>query len=176
MESANSFLIYKIRRKEYKAKILASLKEIRRSNNYMENKPAIFIVHGHDNALKSEVARFLEKLDIEPVILHEQANRGKTIIEKLTSEIKRVNFGIVLYTADDTVESGAKRARQNVIFEHGFLVGCLGCDRVCVIMDENIEKPSDNDGIVYIKKENWKLDIANELKEAGFDVDKNKII
>ena len=31
----------------------------------------IFIVHGHDNGLKNEVARFLEKLKLTPIILHE---------------------------------------------------------------------------------------------------------
>ena len=160
---------------ECKAKILPRLKAIRRGSNYMSDKPAVFVVHGHDDALKSEVARFLERLGFEAVILHEQASRGKTIIEKLSSEIDRVKFGIVLYTADDTTDSGVKRARQNVVFEHGFLVGRLGRDRVCVIMDEGIEKPSDNDGIVYIPRQSWKYDVANELIAAGFSVDKNLI-
>lgn len=175
VRSANVFLVYEIRRIEYKARILSCLKVIRRESNYVSEKPAVFVVHGHDDALKSEVARFLERLGFEAVILHERANRGKTIIEKLSAEIDRVKFGVVLYTADDTTDSGAKRARQNVVFEHGFLVGKLGRDRVCVIMDNNIEKPSDNDGVVYISRQNWKNDVADELKAAGFVVDKNLI-
>lgn len=175
VEKAEFFLNANSRRKEYKAKILPHLKAIRRESNYVSEKPAVFVVHGHDDALKSEVARFLERLGFEAVILHEQASRGKTIIEKLSSEIDRVKFGIVLYTADDTTDSGVKRARQNVVFEHGFLVGRLGRDRVCVIMDEGIEKPSDNDGIVYIPRQTWKYDVANELIAAGFSVDKNLI-
>ena len=43
----------------------------------------VFIVHGHDDALKIEVARTLEKAGLEAIILHEHANAGKTIIEKI---------------------------------------------------------------------------------------------
>ena len=34
----------------------------------------VFVVHGHDGEAKVQVARFLEKLTLEPVILHEQPN------------------------------------------------------------------------------------------------------
>lgn len=170
---AEFFLSSEFRRKEYKAKIMPRLKALRGSLNYMEDKPSIFIVHGHDDALKSEVARTVEKLGFNAIVLHEQANKGKTIIEKLESEINHAKFGIVLYTADDTCANGNKRARQNVIFEHGFLIGRLGRERVCVIMDDNVEKPSDSDGLVYISRSNWKYALADELKAAGLHVDKN---
>lgn len=173
VKNAESFIISDTRRNEYKAKILPRLKDLRGDLNYMNDHPAIFIVHGHDDVLKFEVARIIEKLGFEAVILHEQANRGKTIIEKLESEIDRVKFGIVLYTADDMCTDGKKRARQNVVFEHGYLIGRLGRERVCVIMDEDVEKPSDSDGLVYISRSNWKYTLADELKAAGLDVDKN---
>ena len=43
----------------------------------------IFIVHGHDNLAISEVKEFLRKLKFNPIVLREQANEGRTIIEKL---------------------------------------------------------------------------------------------
>lgn len=172
-KDAEFFINSEIRRNEYKAKILPRLKDLRRNLNYMNDHPAIFIVHGHDNALKSEVARTIEKLGFKAIILNEQTNKGKTIIEKLESEIGRVKFGIVLYTADDVCADGKMKARQNVVFEHGYLIGRLGRERVCVIMDENIEKPGDSDGLVYIPRSNWKYALADEMKTAGLDVDKN---
>lgn len=175
VKKAEFFINSEAKRKEFKAKILPRLKDLRGSLNYMEDRPAIFIVHGHDDALKSEVARTIEKLGFEAIILHEQANKGKTIIEKLESEISRVKFGVVLYTADDTCIDGKKRARQNVVFEHGFLIGQLGRERVCVIMDDNIDKPSDSDGIMYIPRANWKYALADEMKAAGLNVDKNQL-
>jgi predicted nucleotide-binding protein len=142
----------------------------------------VFIVHGHDALLKTEVARFIEKLKLEPIILHERANSGKTIIEKI-EEYSNVGFGIVLYTPCDF---GAKngelsdlkpRARQNVVFEHGFLIGKIGRKNVCALVKGNIEKPNDISGVVYISVEDeWKLNLAKELRNSGYEIDMNLVI
>lgn len=142
----------------------------------------VFIVHGHDALLKTEVARFIEKLKLEPIILHEKASSGKTIIEKI-EEYSNVGFGIVLYTACDI---GAKdeetpdlkpRARQNVVFEHGFLMGKIGRQNVCALVKGNIEKPNDISGVVYVSaEEEWRLSIAKELRNSGYEIDMNLVI
>ena len=55
----------------------------------------VFVVHGHNYGVKESVARFLEKLDLDPVILHEKPNAGRTIIEKFSDyadvQSERVN-------------------------------------------------------------------------------------
>ena len=43
----------------------------------------VFVVHGRDVTTRERVGRFLEHLKPQPIILHEQANRGSTLIEKL---------------------------------------------------------------------------------------------
>lgn len=97
----------------------------------------VFIVHGHDDALKLDVARFVEKLGLEAIILHEQSSNGRTIIEKIEANTN-VGFGIVLYSPCDVGgkvnESLNDRARQNVVFEHGYLTGKLGRENVAVIV------------------------------------------
>tara|TARA_R110002072_G_C7788542_1_gene520665 strand:- start:62 stop:826 length:765 start_codon:yes stop_codon:yes gene_type:complete len=142
----------------------------------------VFIVHGHDDLLKIEVARFIEKLGLEAIILHEKASSGKTIIEKI-EEYSNVGFGIVLYTPCDI---GAKkeekpniqdRARQNVVFEHGYLIGKIGRRNVCALVKGNIEKPNDISGVVYIStSEEWKLSIAKELRNSGYEIDMNLVV
>ncbi len=111
----------------------------------------IFIVHGHDDGMKETVARFLEKSDFTPIILHEKANAGDTLIEKFERH-SGVGYAVVLFSPDDFgAANGAPskpRARQNVVFELGFFMGKLGRDRVCVLIKEGVEKPSDIDGIV----------------------------
>lgn len=147
-----------------------------------DNK-SVFIVHGHDKEVQETVARFIEHLDLHAIILHEQANEGKTIIEKIEKH-SDVGFGIVLYTPcdkgglkDTNIQDLKYRARQNVVFEHGYLVGKLGRERVCALVKENVEIPNDLSGIVYIPmKDNWKLSIVKELKKVGYNVDANKII
>lgn len=148
------------------------------------NMHEVFIVHGRDELVKINVARFLEKLGLTPIILHEQVNNGKTIIEKI-EEYSNVGYGIVLYTPCDKgglANCGNNelkpRARQNVVFEHGYLIGKLGRDRVCALIKDDVEYPNDISGILYIKYQDtdgWKLALAKELKNAGYDVDLNKL-
>lgn len=142
----------------------------------------VFIVHGHDDGLKNEVARFVERLDLEAVILHEQANAGNTIIEKIEKN-SDVGFAIVLYTPCDEGKSKSSeqlrsRARQNVIFEHGYFIARLGRSNVVALhKGEDLELPNDISGVVYVKYENgaWKYEIAKEMLASGYKVDMNKI-
>lgn len=60
----------------------------------------VFIVHGHDDGARETVARFLERIGLEAIILHEQANQGRTIIEKVVAH-SDVGFAVVLLTPDD---------------------------------------------------------------------------
>jgi predicted nucleotide-binding protein len=144
----------------------------------------VFIIHGHNMSVKESVARFVEKLGLEAIILHEQPNLGSTIIEKFERHAG-VTFAVALVTGDDEArEVGStadlkKRARQNVIFEFGFFVGKLGRPNVCALLEDGVESPSDYQGVVYIrldKADRWKFDLVRELKFAGFDVDANRAI
>ncbi|WP_282155915.1 TIR domain-containing protein [Cytobacillus gottheilii] len=142
----------------------------------------VFIVHGHDNGAKQEVARFIERLGFDAIILHEQVSQGKTIIEKI-EENTNVGFAIVLYTPCDEGRvkgnAGLKdRARQNVVFEHGYLIGKLERKRVSALVKGDIEKPNDLSGVVYIDMDyagGWKVSLAREMKSVGYDIDMNKI-
>ncbi len=146
------------------------------------DKSQVFIVHGHDDLAKVETARFIEQLGFKPIILHEQASSGLTIIEKIEN-YSNVGFGVVLYTPCDI---GAKkgnetelkyRARQNVVFEHGYLIGKIGRKNVAALVKGDVETPNDISGVVYISMDNdWKLDLAKELRNSGYPVDMNKVI
>ena len=144
----------------------------------------VFVIHGRDEGTKNMLARFLEKLGLKPVILHEQPNEGRTIIEKFEDHTK-VGFAVVLLTPDDVGSfqddntNLRPRARQNVIFEFGYFIGKLDRKRVCALVKGDVEKPSDYDGVLYIPLDNsdgWKMRLIKELKSAGFEVDANKAI
>ena len=145
-----------------------------------KNKPKVFIIHGHDDAVKVSVARFLEKMGFDAKILHELPNQGRTIIQKFDDESKSVSFAIGLLTPDDVGgknEGSLKpRARQNVIFELGYFRGLLGAGKVLAIVKDKVETPSDYDGILYTPYDSgsaWQLALCKELKAAGFEVDMN---
>ena len=144
----------------------------------------VFVIHGHDEAARETVARFLERLNLEPIILHEQPNKGRTIIEKF-EDYAIVGFAVVLLTPDDVGGVVGKtddlnpRARQNVILELGYFIGKLGRERVCPLVKGDLEKPSDYDGVVYTKldeADGWKMKLVRELKAAGFDIDANRAV
>lgn len=142
----------------------------------------IFIVHGHDVEARETVARFLEKIGLKAIILHEQANQGRTVIEKVEAN-GDVDFAVVLLTPDDLgcAKGGVPepRARQNVLLELGYFIGRLGRDKVCALKRGELEIPSDFAGIVWENMDSgngWKLALARELKAAGHDVDLNKAV
>lgn len=164
-------------------------KELKESKEYeVSYNDKVFIVHGHDNAMKESVARVINMLGLDPIILHERANKGDSLMDKLARE-GNVGFVVVILSADDKgnakTDSEEKlnyRARQNVIFELGFFIGQMGKSRVIALREEisDFEEPSDYKGIAYIPYSNsndsWKGKIGQELKGAGYkNIDLNKL-
>lgn len=141
------------------------------------NLSQVFIVHGHDEISKLEMSSFITSLGLQPIILHLQASSGRTIIEKI-EHYSNVGFGIVLYTPCDIGSkvgelTGNYRARQNVVFEHGFLIGKLGRSRVSAVVKGTVETPNDISGVVYVTMDtsgNWKHELLRELRDAGYAV------
>lgn len=140
----------------------------------------VFIVHGHDGTLQQSVARLIEKQGINAIILAEQANRGRTIIEKF-EDYADVGGAICLFTSDDFGRAkkdadDKPRARQNVVLETGYFMGRLGRDHVVLLADNGVEMPSDLSGVVYTNTGNWQFELLKELKEMGYSVDLNKLL
>ena len=149
--------------------------------DYSQNRK-VFVVHGRDDGPREAVARFIERLGFQPVILHEQANQGRTVIEKVEAH-SGVGFAIVLLTPDDEGalqgEVLQPRARQNVLLELGYFIGKLDRSRVCTLKVGDIEIPSDWRGVVdeaFDAGGGWKQTLARELQAAGYDVDWNKVM
>ena len=141
----------------------------------------VFIVHGHDEGARETVARFLERLGFQSIILHEQANQGRTVIEKVEAH-GEVGFAVVLLTPDDEgcVKGGIPeaRARQNVLLELGYFLGRLGRHKVCALKRGTVEIPSDFAGVVWesMDKDGWKQALGRELEAAGHEIDWNKVM
>ena len=145
----------------------------------------VFVVHGRDDGAQQTVARVIEQLGLEAVILEEQPNQGRTVIEKFEDEAEEVGFAVVLLTPDDEGRFRGEdielspRARQNVVFELGYFSAYLGRNRVCALRKNNVEIPSDYQGVIYIPMDDaggWRFQLAKELQAAGFEVDANRIL
>jgi hypothetical protein len=149
----------------------------------MPKSKKVFIVHGHDGEAREAVARFISTIGLIPIILHEQANRGRTIIEKVEAN-SDVGFAIVLLTPDDEGKARNSiqlepRARQNVLLELGYFIGRLGRDHVCALKRGIVEIPSDFAGVVWAAMDSgngWKQVLGRELEAAGHDINWNKVM
>lgn len=142
--------------------------------------PTVFLVHGRAAVAKHEVARFIERLGANLIVLEEGPNCGRVLLEKFEESAVEASYAVILATGDD--EGGLRgaaerrpRARQNVIFEAGFFFGALGRDRVAVVLESGVEFPSDIEGIAYIPLSDWKLKLARELRAAHLDLDYGRL-
>ena len=139
-----------------------------------EPTPLSFIVHGHDEQSLFELKDFIQNSLgwRKPIVLREEPNSGRTIIEKFESAVCGVDWVFVLLTPDDEAKSGQKsndqrrRARQNVIFEMGYFLGKLDRlrGRVIALVKGEIELPSDISGVLWISIEQGIKSAAEEIR------------
>jgi len=165
--------------RDYRVHVLTSGSTEMKVIRPLSNK--VFVVHGHDSEMRETVARFLEKIGFEAVILHEQASRGRTVIEKVEAH-SEVGFAVVLLSPDDVGRAATEtdlkaRARQNVLLELGYFIGKLGRDRVLSLKRGEVDIPSDFAGVVWegFEGSGWKMTLARELEAAGHSLDWNKM-
>jgi predicted nucleotide-binding protein len=135
----------------------------------------VFIVHGRDSPAEIEVARLIERAGLTAIILHEQPNQGRTIIEKFEAHGGAAGFAVIVLTPDDVggldKDHLQPRARQNVVGEMFWFAGRLGRDRVCALVKGEIEMPSDFAGVGYTQMDDrgaWKQELLRELQAAGY--------
>lgn len=149
--------------------------------NTKMNNNKIFVVYGHDEVLQLKVTAFIKQIGIEPVLLSDKPNKGQTIIEKLEAN-SDVSFAIILFSPDDDVTNGQdnyKQPRPNVLFEYGYFMAKLGRNRLALLVKDEIKILSDIMGTGYIKiqdNDGWEIQLAKELRAAGYEVDMNKVI
>ncbi|MBU0515506.1 MAG: nucleotide-binding protein [Proteobacteria bacterium] len=146
----------------------------------------VFIAFGRDVALTPQVEVLLKDLELEPIIMESAAYRGKTNIGKFEGLSGTVGCAIVLFTADDlgctradydeaktegfekAVELLKPRARQNVVWEHGFFCGLMSRSKVIALVAPGVELFSNIDGLGRVTVDNsekWKASLIKELRE-----------
>lgn len=154
------------------------------SNKSQLPESNILLIHGEDGPAKGFVLEFIKKLGLRPLTVHEQTNGSKDLIEKFR-DISTIHFAIVLIPPHDATipedKRGERRARliQDIVFEFGYVVGKLGHERVCALCQEGKEIPLDYPGVVFIPMDSrgvWRLLVAREIKQAGIEIDLNKVI
>lgn len=162
--------------KRYHGLVMGFLRSVYNAGNdslksLSSSAQSVFIVHGHDNSLIAAVKSCVESMSLNPVVLREQPNNGKTIIEKLEDWLANSKCAIILYTPCDIGQAVGspdleQRARQNVVYEHGLFQGYLGRKRIIVLRKGKTVIPGDCDGIVYISVDspNWESELRENIR------------
>lgn len=146
----------------------------------------VFVVYGHDTDARDDLELILRRVQVNPIILQNIPGVGDTLIEKLES-LTDADFACVLLTPDDigsaktTPSSLCPRARQNVVLELGMVLTRLGRHRAAILVKgEDLEKPSDIDGLIYIPFTSKVNEAANALgaalASAGFQIDVRNLL
>jgi len=147
----------------------------------------VFVVYGHDPDSRSQLEAMLRRWDLDPLILDQLPSEGQTIIEKLEKHTSEANFAVVLATPDDIgfraghEDEKAYRARQNVVLELGMMLSKLGRKNVAILLkhQENMERPSDIQGLIYIPFKDsithGAVLLAKEMAAQGYKIDVGKL-
>jgi predicted nucleotide-binding protein len=176
---------------ELHVKLLGQTEATPRSlvNRDLPDTSKVFIVHGHDKAMLTAVEAFVNRVGLDGIILAEEPNRGRTLLEKF-EEHGDVAYAVVLLSPDDVGRSASAkpddkklRPRQNVVLELGYFIGRLGRDRVAAIVDAGldnvVEYPTDIRGIVTIHfdraNDDWKRILARELRAARLPLREDRL-
>ncbi len=148
-------------------------------SNISSVSQTVFIIHGHDEEMKRSVQLFLNKVELKDIVLHEQPDRSRTVIEKLIGEGASAGYVIALLSPDDVQADGTLRARQNVILEIGYFIGKLGRDKVRLLKRGDTVIPSDLQGILYDTYDTagtWRIKLAKEIQAVGLPINISNVI
>jgi hypothetical protein len=139
----------------------------------------VFVVHGLDSTATDKLTKMLRSMELEPIVLREQPEMGRVLIEKLEDHARDVGYAFILLTPDDLgcqkgrTRNLRPRARQNVIFEFGYLMAELGRKNICCLYKGEVERPSDIEGIMYVPFKRSVFEayekILKELRGAGYN-------
>jgi predicted nucleotide-binding protein len=115
----------------------------------------VFIVHGRNREHREELEKILRKEDLDPVVIQSMARTGSDLLGFLEDKIRGCLAGFILLTPDDEGrlyqygQELRQRARQNVIFEAGYLTALFrDTNRICFLKKGDLEIPSDLSGLL----------------------------
>lgn len=114
------------------------------------DSPVVFIGHGRSPVWKDLRDHLRDQHDYRVECYESGARAGHSIRDILESMAEKSSFALLVMTGEDLQDSGALRARQNVIHEAGLFQGRLGFSRAIILLEEGVEQFSNVQGVQYI--------------------------
>lgn len=142
----------------------------------------VFVVFAHDRGgvYAENVAKAVKAVGLEPIMLKDQPNNSRSVLEKLQKHFEECQYTIVIATQDEKVQADEAiyRTRPNVMLELGIVLGrawSTKTDANILIFNEGdvIKGVSDISGLAWESVENIQDDstfheiLYKEFKAAG---------
>lgn len=110
----------------------------------------VFVAHGRSSSWRSVADALRDDHGLEVLYFESLKRAGMTVNQVLETALGLATHAIAVMTAEDHLEGGIRRSRQNVIHEIGLFHGRLGFDRVIILHEASVERFSNMEGIIYI--------------------------
>lgn len=120
-------------------------------------KPRIFIGHGGSPQWRDLKDHLHEHHDYDVVSYETGSRAGHTIRDVIAEMLDSSAFAILVMTAEDRMDDGTLRARQNVIHEIGLFQGRLGFSKAIVLKEEGTEEFSNINGVNQIRYDSGRI-------------------
>lgn len=153
-----------------------------------QNSQQVLVVPSLNTEMNANIVSTLNKLGFTTVVFDSQDKEASRKLVENFDQYKDAALGVVVL-ADDEVgtlrleypKNVKMRARPQVVFLGGFLLGKLGASKVIFLYvpRQNFEFPFEMDeffSLGYDEKNRWHFDFLKELKSRGFAVDANQLI
>jgi len=100
-----------------------------------------------------------DRYDCDVTVWHEGVfELGGSTLASLETAARRMDFAVLVATADDILTTAAGKTssavRDNVVFELGLFIGALGSNRVYIVADQtsaDLHLPSDLSGVTWAR-------------------------
>jgi predicted nucleotide-binding protein len=115
------------------------------------NRPTVFIGHGGARDWRDLKDHLQDKHRFSVEAYETGSRAGHVIRDILEAMIVKSSFAILVFTGEDEQVGGSMRARQNVVHETGIFQGRLGFSRAIVLLEKDVERFSNLDGIQYLE-------------------------
>ena len=113
--------------------------------------PVVFIGHGNDGQWRQLKDHLHDSHNFDVEAYEVGARAGHDVRDILESMLNNSSFALLVMTAEDCMEDGSMRPRQNVVHEAGLFQGRLGFGRAIMIVEEGVEDFSNIASIQQIR-------------------------
>lgn len=141
----------------------------------------VYVIHTGEGPMEKDVISLLKKIDLQPLLRHNRLDSIKSLEQEFADQTN-ANFAVVILSSDEFVYSkngkpgDAKlRARQDIIFDLGYLLGRLGRQNVLALYYEqkSFLLPTLLHNAVYLpydKGGGWQQALMKRLQFCGYNI------